>query len=127
MSRGCYLRVNGRGQPGEDTAESGGFPAPDRHDLPPPADLVSVTVSRIATKALASRRRTRVAALGALGVVAAAGAMLAGPASPAQAAGRVITISPSDVTYGPTGARSLAGRLQALRAGDTLVLNPGVY
>jgi hypothetical protein len=86
-----------------------------------------VTFSRIATKALAPRRRTRVAALGALGVVAATGAMLGGPVAPAQAAGRVITISPSDVTYGPTGARSLAGRLQALRAGDTLVLNPGVY
>jgi hypothetical protein len=88
--------------------------------------MVGVTFSRIATRPLA-RRRARAAVAGALGVVAAAAGMLAGPVAPAQAAGRVITISPSDVTYGPVGARSLAGRLQALRAGDTLVLGPGVY
>ena len=90
----------------------------------------SVTFSRIATKPFASRRRARLggAATGALVALAAAtGTLVVTPASPAQAAPRVISITPADVSYGPTGARSLAGRLQALRPGDTLVLGPGVY
>jgi hypothetical protein len=86
--------------------------------------VVSVTFSLTAAPA---RRRARAAVVGTLAVIGAAAATLVTPPAPAEAAPRVIRISPADVTYGPTGARSLAGRLQTLRAGDTLILGPGVY
>jgi hypothetical protein len=100
------------------------FPPRDGHEQARSADVVSVTISLAAVPA---RLRHRAAVVGALVAVAAAVGTLATPPAPAEAASRVIKISPSDVTYGPTGARSLAGRLQALRPGDTLVLGPGVY
>src|SRR3954453_7442313 len=100
------------------------FQPRDGHEQARSADVVSVTISLAAVPA---RLRHRAAVVGALGAVPAAVGTLATPPAPAEAASRVIKISPSDVTYGPTGARSLAGRLQALRPGDTLVLGPGVY
>jgi hypothetical protein len=87
-----------------------------------------VTFTRLATRVTAARRRARAA--GALvALTAATGSLVLTPAAPgaAAAAPRVVTITPGDVTYGPTGPRSLTAYLQSLRPGDTLVLGPGVY
>jgi hypothetical protein len=86
--------------------------------------VVSVTFS---LTAVVARRRTRAALLGSLAVLGAAAGTLVTPPAEAEAASRVVVISPRDISYGPTGARSLMARLQSLRAGDTLLLRPGVY
>ena len=72
----------------------------------------------------ASLTRRPLALLTAAAALAAVGSV-APPA--AAAAGRTIYVTPAEVTAGSTGGSTLAGRMQQLRPGDTLVLKAGVY